>query len=130
MHCVWTHTPTLLPKPSTQGCDCRRDVGHVYCYPKFGIVTAGPWMCILGSYFLDNVVVQSLTLFIFLSPTPADDKSLGHITRALSVLKCSFTSLDSFYHGLPNSLGQHQRYFPHFRQFRVRDGTAILHIPL
>ena len=86
-------------------------IRDICCCPTFGIAIAGPWMCILGAIFLEDAVVQPLTPFIFLSTTPADDESLGYITRVLSMLKRSTTSLDHFYQGLFNSPDQqHQQH--------------------
>ena len=99
-------------------------IGNICCCPTFGIAIAGPWMCILGAIFLEHLVVQPLTPFIFLRTTPT--KSFTRITRIFSALKRSLASLDRFYQGIFNSPNQqNQRYFPYFRQFIDKDGTTI-----
>ncbi|KAH9000159.1 hypothetical protein EDB92DRAFT_1939906 [Lactarius akahatsu] len=49
------------------------------CCPSFLIALAGPWMCIFGAVFVENVVVQQLTDFIWIGGYPYDDRKLESV---------------------------------------------------
>jgi hypothetical protein len=50
------------------------------CCPTFFIAIAGPWMCILRVVFIDHVVIQELTDFIWIGGHPYNDDKLKLVT--------------------------------------------------
>ncbi|KAI9460117.1 hypothetical protein BJY52DRAFT_1168714, partial [Lactarius psammicola] len=67
------------------------------CCPSFLIAFTGPWICILGAVFVDHVVVQQLTDFIWIGGHPYDDDKLVSVTRILASLGAGITELRQFY---------------------------------
>ncbi len=89
------------------------------CCPTFLVALAGPWMCILGAVFVDHVVVQRLTNFIWIGGDPYNDDELKLVTRILASLRTGIVELEIFYAGLSNSQKDSQRFFPFIRQYSV-----------
>ncbi|KAI9461314.1 hypothetical protein BJY52DRAFT_1117319 [Lactarius psammicola] len=91
------------------------------CCPSFLIALAGPWICILGAVFVDHVVVQQLTDFIWIGGHPYDDDKLVSVTRILASLGAGITELRQFYGTLYpfGPIPDSQRFFPFIRQYSV-----------
>src|SRR6266702_163501 len=69
------------------------------CCPTFLVALAGPWMCILGAVFVDHVVVQRLTNFIWIGGDPYNDDELKLVTRILASLRTGIVELKFFTRG-------------------------------
>src|SRR6266702_3955106 len=91
------------------------------CCPAFLIALAGPWMCILGAVFVDHVVVQQLTDFIWIGGHPYNDDKLESVARILASLGTGIAELREFYKTLSLRGPQQdpQRFFPFIRQYSV-----------
>ncbi|KAG8689907.1 hypothetical protein FRC11_014955, partial [Ceratobasidium sp. 423] len=100
--------------------------------PSLIIALAGPWMCILGAIYLEDVVVQPLTDYIWLGHHPQQDRRLIELTRVFHALDTSVSELKKYYENLFKSLAllrtkstsidpDAMRFFPYFRSFRGED---------
>jgi serine/threonine protein kinase len=90
------------------------------CCPTFLVAVVGPWICILGAVFVDHVVIQELTDFIWIGGHPYDDDKLKSVTRILAALGKGITELEGFYANLPHHKSPDpQRFFPFIRQYSV-----------
>jgi serine/threonine protein kinase len=79
-------------------------------------------MCILGAVFVDHVVIQELTDFIWIGGQPYNDNKLKSVTRVLAALGKGITELEKFYKELSIHAPQDsQRFFPFIRQYPVGD---------
>jgi len=87
---------------------------------------AGPWICILGAVFVDKVVVQELTDFMWIGGDPYDDGKIQRVARVLGALGEGIKELEEFYSkvgsGEPGK--DAQRFFPFIREF-VREGQLV-----
>ncbi|KAF8599125.1 hypothetical protein BDV93DRAFT_609465, partial [Ceratobasidium sp. AG-I] len=99
----------------------------ICCCPSLIIAVAGPWMCILGAVYLDHVVVQPLTDFIWLANHPAQGSRLGHLTRILHSLTASVRYLETYYQSLPLQprRADPARFFPYPRRYQAKDGSPV-----
>lgn len=69
-----------------------------FCYfPSLIIAIAAPWMCVLGVVYLDCVVVQPLSEYIWLGHHLQQDRCLAQVTRALNALAISIDKLKVYY---------------------------------
>ncbi|KAH9175907.1 hypothetical protein EDB89DRAFT_1847067 [Lactarius sanguifluus] len=91
------------------------------CCPTFLIALAGPWMCIFGAVFIENVVVQQLTDFIWIGDHPYDDRKLELVTRLLASLGTGIAELQEFYRSLSLRGFPHnsRRFFPFVQCYSV-----------
>ncbi|KAH9054714.1 hypothetical protein EDB87DRAFT_1426930 [Lactarius vividus] len=91
------------------------------CCPTYLIALAGPWICILGAVFVDDVVVQPLTDFIWIGGYPCSDDRLKSMTRILASLGAGIVELRQFYTNLSlhDSQEDSQRFYPFIRQYSV-----------
>jgi len=77
-------------------------------------------MCILGAVFVDHVVVERLTNFIWIGGDPYDDDKLKSVTRILASLGTGIAELEEFYKNLKHDSQQDpQRFFPFIRHYSV-----------
>ncbi|CUA72675.1 hypothetical protein RSOLAG22IIIB_04996 [Rhizoctonia solani] len=65
--------------------------------PCFIISIAGPWMCISGAVYLDRVVVQPLTDYVWLGKHPQQDHHLMRVTRLFLALERAISFLHGYY---------------------------------
>ncbi|KAH9175906.1 hypothetical protein EDB89DRAFT_1942580 [Lactarius sanguifluus] len=93
-----------------------RPIRDSCCCPSFLIAPAGPWMCILGAVFVDNVVIQQLTDFLWIGGHPYDDDRLESVTHILTSLGTGITELREFYKKL-SLCGLCTTRFPTFLSF-------------
>lgn len=101
-------------------------IRNVCCCPSLLIVIAGPWICVLGAVFIGTPVVQPLTPFLSMLPTPPDDSPIAYFARLFVALGRAFHSLNGFYQGLVTSgVRDIQRYFPHFHDFQSVHGKHV-----
>ncbi|KAF8604048.1 hypothetical protein BDV93DRAFT_410490, partial [Ceratobasidium sp. AG-I] len=102
------------------------------CCPSLIIAVAGPWMCVLGAVFLDRVVVQPLTEYIWLGHHPQQDRRLVQVTRVFHALAVSIGELKTYYGSQrdrllarPLTLTDPMRFFPHVRQYVNAAGDIV-----
>ncbi|KAI9456037.1 hypothetical protein BJY52DRAFT_1384109 [Lactarius psammicola] len=96
------------------------------CCPTFLIALAGPWMCILGAVFVDHVVIEELTDFIWIGGHHYNDGKIKSVARILAALGTGIEELTQFYTNLtPHSSSQDpQRFYPFIRQYSV-EGRVV-----
>ncbi len=77
-------------------------------------------MCILGAVFIDHVVVERLTDFIWIGGDPYNDEELKSVTRILASLGTGIAELKEFYNNSKHDPPQDpQRFFPFIRHYSV-----------
>jgi serine/threonine protein kinase len=98
-----------------------RPIRNNCCCPTFLIAIAGPRLCIFGAVFVDHVVIQNLTDFIWIGGHPYDDDKLKSVTHILAALGEGIAELEDFYSKLNpyKSPQDSQRFFPYVRQYSV-----------
>ncbi|QRW08677.1 adaptin amino-terminal region protein [Ceratobasidium sp. AG-Ba] len=92
------------------------------------IAVAGPWMCILGAVYLDHVVVQQLTDYVWLGHHPQQEIHLRRLTRLFCAARDSIVQLSNYYasiSGTPPRPPDRERFFPHVRQYSTPGGGVI-----
>lgn len=94
------------------------------CCPSFVVAIAGPWMCILGAVYLDQVVVQPLTDFLWLGRQPWSNRRLDHLARVLHSLADSVEHLNAYYETLPTS-NSPGRFFPYHCLYTDESGQEV-----
>ncbi|CUA78246.1 hypothetical protein RSOLAG22IIIB_13026 [Rhizoctonia solani] len=65
--------------------------------PSLIIFIAGPWMCILGAVYLEHIVVQPLTEYVWLGHHPQQDHRLTHMTQLFAAISSTITFLQNYY---------------------------------
>ncbi|QRV79847.1 adaptin amino-terminal region protein [Ceratobasidium sp. AG-Ba] len=98
------------------------------CCPSLLIAVAGPWMCILGAVYLDHVVVQQLTDYVWLGHHPQQEIHLRRLTRLFCAARDSIVQLSNYYasiSGTPPRPPDRERFFPHVRQYSTPGGGVI-----
>ncbi|CAG8635563.1 2075_t:CDS:2, partial [Ambispora gerdemannii] len=91
-------------------------------WPSFILCLAGPWVCILGSVYVEKPIVDPLTDFIPLIPTNnrAHAERVARLFKALCLgvnrLKEYYVSLD-----IPTNRQNSQRFFPYPNQYKQQD---------
>ncbi|KAG9081028.1 hypothetical protein FRC06_005896 [Ceratobasidium sp. 370] len=114
--------------PSVQGAesyghywsqDSMDNFRAVSCCPSFIIAIAGPWLCILGAVYVEQVVVHPLTDFMWMGRQPHEEDRLRRITLTFVALREAIRGLDTYYQSLPGStLPPFARFFPYIRQYQ------------
>jgi hypothetical protein len=96
------------------------------CCPAFFIAVVGPWLLVLGAVFVDRIVVQELTDFIWIGGHPFDDEKIQRVARILAALGKGLGELEDYYSKLATrqSPKDSQRFFPFVRQF-VAEGRVV-----
>jgi hypothetical protein len=96
------------------------------CCPTFCVALVGPWICILGAVFVDQVVVQELTDFIWIGGHPYDDMKIRKVARVLAALGKGIGELEEFYSqvGSRRPAKDPQRFFPFVREYVVEGRTV------
>lgn len=98
------------------------------CCPSFIISIAGPWMCLSGAVFIENVVVQKLTDYVWTGGNPYDDRELESITRLFKALSVGLQDLKTFYGNLfaaADHRPEIQRFFPSTRSYLDSQGQKV-----
>ncbi|KAF8597082.1 hypothetical protein BDV93DRAFT_479692 [Ceratobasidium sp. AG-I] len=87
------------------------------CCPSLVIAIAGPWMCVSGAVFLDRVVVQPLTDYLWLGHHPQQENRLVHLAQVFEAISVSTTSLINYYSSLLSQAYSvdTQLYYPYIR---------------
>ncbi|KAI0293179.1 hypothetical protein B0F90DRAFT_1643375, partial [Multifurca ochricompacta] len=67
-----------------------------YC-PTIILAIAGPWMCVSGAIYLEKVVVQPLTGYIWLGGSFFDKDQIHFTLRLFTALKLAISTLRSYY---------------------------------
>ena len=93
------------------------------CCPTFLIAIAGPWICILGAVFVEQVVIEELTGFIWIGGHAYKDGELKWVTRMLAALGDGIGELKEYYSevGALKTKEDMQRFFPFVRSYRIGD---------
>jgi len=78
-------------------------------------------MCILGAVFVDHVIVEELTDFMWIGHRPYKDYKVKLVARILASLGEGITELEAFYKDLPldDQQPDYSRFFPFIREYRV-----------
>jgi serine/threonine protein kinase len=93
--------------------------------PYISIANAGPWFAVLGFVFLDRVIVQRLTDFIWVGIDSALSRShVNRVARIFFALRTSLERLKSYYMNLKLD-SAHTRYFPSITTYRGEDGLEV-----
>jgi serine/threonine protein kinase len=98
------------------------------CCPSFIIAFAGPWLCISGAVFVEQVVVHELTDFVWLGLDPHCNNKLIVAAKLFKALKECIASLNAFYQNLellPTGQASLHRFFPFIRSWTDEDGKAV-----
>jgi len=91
------------------------------CCPSIILAIAGPWMCVVGGVFVDRVITQPLTNYIWLGGEPYDSKRLVLAARLFTELKSAISSLREYYKALePNSTASHFPYITEYGPDKVK----------
>ncbi|KAG6848911.1 hypothetical protein H0H93_012907 [Arthromyces matolae] len=72
-----------------------------YC-PSILLAIAGPWLCVAGAVYVDKVIVQPLTDYVWLGGDNFQEDHLRSAARLFTALKSVISSLEDYY----MSLGQ------------------------
>jgi hypothetical protein len=67
------------------------------CCPTFFIAVVGPWLLVLGAVFVDRIVVQELTDFIWIGGHLFDDEKIKRVARILAALGKGLGELEDYY---------------------------------
>ncbi|KAF8601773.1 hypothetical protein BDV93DRAFT_545676 [Ceratobasidium sp. AG-I] len=73
---------------------------HTCCCPSLIIALAGPWMDVLGTAYLERVVVQPLTEYTWLGHHPQQGRRLAQLTRVFNAATISIDQPKSYYRSL------------------------------
>ncbi|KAG6836982.1 hypothetical protein H0H93_016935 [Arthromyces matolae] len=90
--------------PFTQACFTYRNyctaddrlIKHSYC-PSILLAIAGPWFCIAGAVYVDKVIVQPLTNYVWLGGNNFDKDHLRSVAQLLTAVKRSIQDLQTYY---------------------------------
>ncbi|KAG9125124.1 hypothetical protein FRC07_008900 [Ceratobasidium sp. 392] len=96
------------------------------CCPSFILAIAGPWMCILGAVYVEQIVVHPLTDFIWLGRQVHESERLCQIARTFCALREGIESLEKYYGSLFTLQPTTARFFPCINQFRHPDGHDVV----
>jgi Protein kinase domain len=72
--------------------------------PSIILAIAGPWLCVLGGIYLEKVVIQPLTEYIWLGGNDFDEKQLRFSAQLCYALKSAISTLELYYHTLGSKL--------------------------
>lgn len=84
-------------------------------------------MCISGCVYLERIVVQPLTEYMWLGLHPQDGNRLTHLTRVFHSLALSLRTLKAEYHGfigVPREVNS-SRFFPYLRHYYNEQGERV-----
>ncbi|KAL5632279.1 hypothetical protein ACGC1H_000325 [Rhizoctonia solani] len=94
--------------------------------PSLIISIVGPWLCVLGAVYLEHVVVQPLTDYIWLGRHPQQSRRQMRVTRVFDAITATIATLEKYYTSFvkPDSTLSidHQRFFPYIRSVQSPDG--------
>lgn len=88
-------------------------------------------MFISGAIFIENVVVQNLTDYVWMGGNPYDDRELESAAHLFKALSAGLQDLKTFYGNLSAASDHHpeiQRFFPFTRSYLRRVGKLIFDI--
>ncbi|OBZ65583.1 hypothetical protein A0H81_14490 [Grifola frondosa] len=90
-------------------------IRNACCCPSFIITMSGPWICVLGAVFVDEVIVQPLTECMWLGGEPDCERQISSTARTFHVLSSCLRDLDQFYRTLePSRTLVASALFPYF----------------
>ncbi|CAE7183802.1 unnamed protein product [Rhizoctonia solani] len=94
--------------------------------PSLIISIAGPWMCVSGAVYLDHVVVQPLTEYVWMGVHPQRDNRLVRMTQLFNAVSQTIASLSDYYAPFITKASSlpidHQRFFPHINRIAGPNG--------
>lgn len=84
-------------------------------------------MCILGAIYLERIVVQPLTEYMWLGLHPQDGARLKHLTRVLDSLSRALNQLTSVYREYAGASLEpdSSRFFPRVRHYYDKQGNRV-----
>ncbi|QRV96600.1 kinase domain protein [Ceratobasidium sp. AG-Ba] len=95
------------------------------CCPSFILAIAGPWVCMLGAVWTENIVVHPFTEYIWMGRQVHDDDRLCQLTRMFIALREGIYSLRRYYDTLPKQCQEIPgRFFPYIKEFSL-DGENV-----
>jgi len=68
------------------------------------LAIADPWMCVLGGVFVQKVITQPLTDYVWLGGDPFDSTRQVSAVQLFTALKSAISSLDKYYRALAQDL--------------------------
>ncbi|KAI0244943.1 hypothetical protein BJV78DRAFT_1339844, partial [Lactifluus subvellereus] len=81
--------------------DSSRDDIRTRCYcPSIILAIAGPWLCVLGGVYLQKVVIQPLTDYVWLGGDIFNADHLVFASRLFTALKSAISTLRTYYRSL------------------------------
>ncbi|KAF8581176.1 hypothetical protein K439DRAFT_251562 [Ramaria rubella] len=107
---------TANSDPSHQGAFAYRkywasdthDLLRSKCYcPSIILAIAGPWLCVLGGVYLEQVVVQPITDYLWLGGDAFNDSRIFSVGRIFNALKSAVSALRQYYS--PNVINAHDK---------------------
>src|SRR4051812_14589398 len=84
-------------------------------------------MCILGAVFVEDVVIQPLTDYISLRPSPLDTSRLLSVAHLFVALASGLQTLDEFFRTIPlfsSKSPLSARLFPHVCSYSQTEGDV------
>jgi serine/threonine protein kinase len=78
-------------------------------------------MCVLGAVFVEQVVVEELTDFIWIGDRPYKSNKVKSVACMLASLGKGITELEEFYKNLSLHDQDPQRFFPFIREYSVQE---------
>ncbi|KAL5514057.1 hypothetical protein ACEPAG_2818 [Sanghuangporus baumii] len=88
------------------------------CSPAIIVGIMGPYLCLMGGIFVDEIIVQPFTDYLFLGGDPDYGKRVLHIARTFKATKRALRELEHFYE---TSLGDNSNCAPHLPRPSVID---------
>ncbi|KAL5522069.1 hypothetical protein ACEPAF_1925 [Sanghuangporus sanghuang] len=88
------------------------------CSPAIIVGIMGPYLCLMGGIFVDEIVVQPFTDYLFLGGDPDYGKRVLHIAQVFKATNRALRELEHYYE---RSLGDNGNYGPHLPQPSVVD---------
>ncbi|KAL5480411.1 hypothetical protein ACEPAI_1681 [Sanghuangporus weigelae] len=88
------------------------------CSPTIIVGIMGPYLCLMGGIFVDEIIVQPFTDYLFLGGDPDYGKRVLHIARVFKATKRALRELERYYEAC---LGDDSSCRPHLPQPSVVD---------
>ena len=92
--------PLLTPKRSTRHASQLERVRNSSCCPSLLFAIMGPYLRIQGAVFLDKVVYQAFTEYMWLGGDPYLDENIMRIARIFCAAAKAVRNLHAYYDGL------------------------------
>jgi hypothetical protein len=94
------------------------------CCPSFILAVAGPWISVLGAVYLESIVIQPLTDFLWIGARHSQVDGVQDVARIFWALARGLHDLESFYTSLLPTR-QTSRFFPWLDFFLGENGREV-----